>query len=195
MDAKTVEEFIAAATPWEDCGFEGYVARDPKEGWGRTIIRSRDSDLRVQVNAKVIEETLQAEVPEEEFIVGECHHWACGWVWEVVWQLRYADGTPTKASKTLFDLAERVASDGVLDDEEYCRLEIEEGQELLHTLWGVPTEKVEEIDKQLYDTYQVLYRSGDGEGWQREDCTPLTEAEFTEMLRTLQGLTEEDEDA
>lgn len=121
----TLEEAAkAAAGNWREFGcFSWDRANEPDaDNWAIVYTHHRDSGLLDQSNAQAIEAALE---PFARDVIAESHrHWAVGWVDGFSIRV-HRRSRITKAFRTYYELAVRMANYPVLDDTDYYAREYE----------------------------------------------------------------------
>ena len=120
----TLEEAAkAAAGNWRsfEC-FAWHVKPDNADEWGIFYTHNRDSGLIDLSNAAAIDKALK---PFRRYARAETHfHWAVGHVDGYAIRV-YRRGQITKAFRTYWELAQRMANYPLLDETDYCNREHE----------------------------------------------------------------------
>lgn len=99
---------------------------DDAENWAIVYTHNRDSGLLDQSNADAIEKAMRPFTKgDNPNVVFENHfHWAVGHIDGMSIRV-FKMGRITKAFKTYHELAERLADYPILDEEDYCRRELD----------------------------------------------------------------------
>ena len=126
----TLEEAVKeAAGNWREfscfCWHRKRDLDDP-ENWAIIYTHNRDSGLLDQSNAIAIDEALTPFMKgrNPNVVAEHHHHWACGWVEGFSIRV-FRRGKITRAFKTYWELAQRLADYPVLDETDYYSRECE----------------------------------------------------------------------
>lgn len=112
---KPLKEIISNPSGWDS--LDNYAGEIPEPEWLCLITRSRDSDELTESNWRCALQQLGGK--SENVSIDRFGHWACGW-WE---SLSVRAGTKEHAAAR--EIADRLESYPVLDEEDYSELESE----------------------------------------------------------------------
>jgi len=113
-----LKEIVTNPGGWDS--LDNYIGEIPDPEWLCLLTRSRDSDCLTESNWHCALQELGGE--SDNVSIERFGHWACGW-WEAL-SVRAGTEEHTKAK----DIADRLESYPVLDEDEFSEREDEEAQ-------------------------------------------------------------------